>query len=156
PGCRRLPAPPRPPTAATGPARGFGFLSRALSFAESCRRQRPADAKRKRALGQPHGIAMPADTLPPDHLHDDALDQAIASYVDAVDAGQTPDRADWLRRHPHVADGLAAFFADQDCLEPRVAPLRECLSSGCPLVAVADVFPPPGTRLGDYELLEEI
>src|SRR5712664_2533267 len=85
---------------------------------------------------------------------DEAVDEIIAAYVDALDAGQTPDRADWLRRYPEAAEALAAFFVDQDAFDRRVAPLRECVGSNAS--PGLNPFPMPGTRLGDYELLEEI
>src|SRR2546430_14887745 len=86
---------------------------------------------------------------------DEAVDEIIAAYVDALDAGEAPERADWLRRYPEAADALAAFFADQDAFDRRVAPLRECVGSN-PAALGLNPFPAPGARLGDYELLEEI
>src|SRR5262249_45268784 len=90
--------------------------------------------------------------------NDDAVDEIIAAYVDALDAGQAPDRAEWLRRYPEAADALAAFFADQDAFDQRVAPLRECVGGSSPALAPSPCLPcvAPGMRLGDYELLEEI
>jgi eukaryotic-like serine/threonine-protein kinase len=75
------------------------------------------------------------------------VDAVIAAYLEAVDAGRAPDRAELLARHPDVAAELAAFFADHD----RAARLAEP-----PTLPQA---PPaaPGTTVryfGDYELLE--
>src|SRR5262249_37140520 len=75
------------------------------------------------------------------------VDLAIAEYLNAMDAGQAPDRRDFLARHADVAAELAAFFTDRDRFErlarPQSLPPR----------------PQPGARVayfGDYELLEEI
>src|SRR5215831_6941233 len=73
------------------------------------------------------------------------LSDVIAAYLEAVDAGQRPDRAEWLARHPDLAEQLTAFFADQDRLDALARPLHPA--------------PAVGTRVryfGDYELLEEI
>src|SRR3989442_487610 len=91
----------------------------------------------------------------PSQMPEGALDQIIAAYAEAVDAGKVADREEWLRRYPEAAAALQAFFADQDRFDQHVAPLRECVS-GSGLLQVVDSFPVAGTRVGDYELLEEI
>ena len=32
----------------------------------------------------------------------------------ATESGNAPDREEWIRRHPELADGLKSFFADHD------------------------------------------
>ena len=49
--------------------------------------------------------------------HEQRLDDAIALYLEAVHAGQTPDRVDLLARHPDLADDLRSFFANEDRLK---------------------------------------
>jgi eukaryotic-like serine/threonine-protein kinase len=74
------------------------------------------------------------------------LDDAVAAYAEAANAGQAPDPGEWLARHPHLAPELAEFLADRAHLERVAAPLRTAV-------------PPagaPGRSVGDYELLEEI
>jgi serine/threonine-protein kinase len=90
------------------------------------------------------------------------LDEVILAYVEAVEAGQSPDRAAWLARYPHLAGELAAFFADQDqftCLVAPIAVNTPRPSRGRSPGAVAlDVSPPlvAGCLIGEYELLDEI
>src|SRR5438445_607262 len=69
-----------------------------------------------------------------------------------VAAGDSPSGE--AQRNEQVGE-LAAFFADQDAFDRRVAPLRECVGSN-PATLGLNPFPAPGARLGDYELLEEI
>src|SRR5262249_59337810 len=52
------------------------------------------------------------------------LDEVIAGYVQAAEAGRAPPRGELLARHPDPADDLAAFFADQAEVLRLVAPLR--------------------------------
>src|SRR5262245_11270686 len=52
------------------------------------------------------------------------LNDVMAAYVQATDAGHAPDRAEILARHPDLADDLEAFFADHDRLNRPAGPLR--------------------------------
>src|SRR4051794_20654428 len=49
----------------------------------------------------------------------------LGGYLEAAEAGHEPDRAELLRRHPELADELAAFFDQQARFAGLVAPLRE-------------------------------
>jgi WD40 repeat protein/tRNA A-37 threonylcarbamoyl transferase component Bud32 len=73
------------------------------------------------------------------------VDEVIAAYLKALQAGQQTDRAELLARHPDLAEELTAFFADQDRFQGLAQPLRTVgMSAG-----VVRYF-------GDYELLGEI
>jgi serine/threonine protein kinase len=101
------------------------------------------------------------------------VDQVIAAYLEAVDAGQVPDPDDFIARHPDIAEELAAFFADCERFEGLAGPIRlaapvpgrqpdeatprSTFSSADP----SSTTPPRSTKMelrqfGDYELLEEI
>jgi tetratricopeptide (TPR) repeat protein len=75
------------------------------------------------------------------------LDEILAGYLKAAQAGAAPSRQSLLNRYPQLSGELTEFFADQDHIENLAAPLRA-------------LAPPPslasGTMLGDYELLDEI
>jgi tetratricopeptide (TPR) repeat protein/tRNA A-37 threonylcarbamoyl transferase component Bud32 len=79
---------------------------------------------------------------------EELLDEVLAAYLEAVRLGQAPSRQELVKTHPELAAHLGAFFADQDCLDCLVAPLR----------AVRPVAPPDrtGQTVGGYEILEEI
>jgi serine/threonine-protein kinase len=52
-----------------------------------------------------------------DHTGREArVNAAIADYFNAVDSGQTPDHAAFLRQHADLAPELEAFFSDQERL----------------------------------------
>src|SRR5262245_25008849 len=76
------------------------------------------------------------------HADGERPQEAIAAYLQAVDAGQAPDRDALLARHPDLADDLRAFFADHDSVRQL---------AGSPLAGAS--LPP---QFGDYELLEEL
>jgi serine/threonine-protein kinase len=80
--------------------------------------------------------------------HDRLLDEVLARYLRAVQAGQAPSREALGQEYPMLARELERFFADQDHVERAAEPLRQILPPRVPLG--------PGCMLGDYELLEEI
>jgi eukaryotic-like serine/threonine-protein kinase len=85
------------------------------------------------------------------------LNDLIAAYLEAVEAGRTPDRDELLRGHPELADELRAFFANHDRLARLGEPLRAATATA-PHGEPAPTDPAPGRPrpFGDYELLEEI
>ena len=89
-----------------------------------------------------------------DSVCDGPLDRVIAAYLDALQAGQAPDREELLRRHPQWARELQSFFADHDRVQALAG---QVLAPVTPSGAAA---PPSGgtpvQRWGEFELLEEV
>jgi tRNA A-37 threonylcarbamoyl transferase component Bud32 len=108
---------------------------------------------------------------------EERINQIIADYLEAAEAGRIRDRAALLKQHPDLAADLEAFFADQDRFAqaadriaapptrpqspleaPTVAPRPS--STEAPTLAPnepAATAPSGALRyFGDYELLEEI
>jgi WD40 repeat protein/tRNA A-37 threonylcarbamoyl transferase component Bud32 len=96
------------------------------------------------------------------------VNEVLADYLRAADAGQAPSRQELLGRHPDLADELNAFFADHDELGLLVKPAAAEAGQTTPPVAVArdavtvgpaDTAEIAGARVryfGDYELIHEI
>ena len=93
------------------------------------------------------------------------VNEVLAAYLKAAEAGDLPDPQQWLARYPELAEELTAFFADQDQFDRLAEPLRAVLPPPCPAAATpgpgdtVTIGSPPPTevrRFGDYELLEEI
>jgi hypothetical protein len=55
-----------------------------------------------------------------------SLEEVLAAYLEAEDAGARPDREQLLPRYPRLAGELRLFFANQD----RLAPLLGRLDGG--------------------------
>ena len=90
------------------------------------------------------------------------LDEALAEYLQAADAGHEPDRAEFLTRYPQFAAELKEFFDDRSLFEqaarPWVPPIGNGSTGGVAMLA-GNAAVAAGARLpyfGDYELLEEI
>jgi WD40 repeat protein len=96
------------------------------------------------------------------------LQEVLLPYLQALDAGQTPDREELLRRHPDLAEELQAFFADQERLQNLVKPptpkseapqTSEATEAATLTPGVTSSAPVPLAKVryfGDYELVEEI
>src|SRR5215470_16227615 len=88
------------------------------------------------------------------------LDEIATAYLQEIERGNAPRPAEWLARHPDLADELAAFFAAQEQVAQLAAPLRA--AAPAPEAATqGSAAAPPGSLgtvryVGDYELLEEI
>jgi WD40 repeat protein/tRNA A-37 threonylcarbamoyl transferase component Bud32 len=106
------------------------------------------------------------DTEPNPSSREQHVNEAIAAYLEAADAGQAPDRKAFIAHHPDIAADLEAFFADQDQFERLAEPLNPSTVVPSPDGAEAPtlgssktVTAAPGERIryfGDYELLEEL
>jgi tetratricopeptide (TPR) repeat protein/tRNA A-37 threonylcarbamoyl transferase component Bud32 len=97
---------------------------------------------------------MTAETTGP-QSSEQKLDEIIAAYVQAAEAGQAPDREALLARHLDLAAELSEFFADQDRFARLAAPLRAMV----PSARKESTEPAAGARVGyfgDYELLGEV
>src|SRR5262245_26276610 len=91
-------------------------------------------------------MSMPTDAA----AREQRLQDVLLVYLQEIDAGDTPDRQELLRRHPDLASELAAFFADQDRLQQVAQRLRsERAAMAGPALGCVPYF-------GDYQLLEEI
>jgi serine/threonine-protein kinase len=93
----------------------------------------------------------------------EALNELIAGYLQAVDAGEKPDPSEWLARHPEHAESLRSFFAAQHEVEQVVGPVHdtgpyEITEERRP--GSMEVGLPEEPRLprtfGSYELTEEL
>ena len=83
------------------------------------------------------------------------LEQIIADYLRALDAGTAPDREGLFQRHADLAEGLRDFFVDHDMAVRLAMPPAAQTEA----VTLAPASPAVGTHVryfGDYELLEEI
>ena len=88
------------------------------------------------------------------------LESILHAYLQAIDAGQKPDREELLRQHPEVADELREFFADQEKMDGFARSMRKAqigdATVGPEGSAGAPTALPRIRYFGDYELLEEI
>lgn len=88
---------------------------------------------------------------PSDPSGEQRLNEAIAAYYQAAEAGQTPAHAEFLARYPDLAEELASFLADKAQFERAAAPLPTLGLAGTAEAGRGKV-----RYFGDYELLEEI
>jgi serine/threonine protein kinase len=113
------------------------------------------------------------ETPPTPSEREQRLERVLADYVHAVEAGQQPDREEWLRRHPDLVSELRSFFRNRDEVERLAEPFKEQSSAlpetigpdGPAVVGrISDISNPSHSYgagavvryFGDYELLQEI
>jgi serine/threonine-protein kinase len=86
------------------------------------------------------------------------LNEVLAAYLQAVDAGHAPDRQELLAHHADLAEALQAFFTDHDRMKQAAAPSPQDQAPTLQPQAIPAPATPLGTvrYFGDYELLEEI
>ncbi len=88
------------------------------------------------------------------------LDEAIASYYQAREAGTVPDHAAFLARYPDLAAELAAFLDDKAAFEQQAGGGQAAPSEAATLGPTDTLAVPlplgKVSYFGDYELLEEI
>jgi hypothetical protein len=70
-----------------------------------------------------------------DESRDDRVNEAIASFLDARDRGESPDPRAFLDRHPDIAKEISQFFANQAMFAKAAGEL--------PGGEAATVFKPP-------------
>ncbi|MBC8869737.1 MAG: protein kinase [Planctomycetes bacterium] len=111
-------------------------------------------------------------------VREQRVNEAIAAYLEAVDAGGAPDPEEFIAAHSEIAPELESFFTNRDEFERMAEPLQTA-GDAAPSPQADDPTLPPtdqpteaptlaptetagvaiGTMLryfGDYELLEEI
>jgi WD40 repeat protein len=90
---------------------------------------------------------------------DERLEQILADYLHAVEAGSAPDRAKLLKLHPDLAADLGSFFRNRDAMERIAEPIKDQSLALAETIGLSEVRAGAGTSIryfGDYELLEEI
>jgi WD40 repeat protein len=101
---------------------------------------------------------------------EERLDEAVTAYLQAAEAGMSPDRRSWLERYPELTSELTEFFADLDDLDSLTAPLRAAAglgpstsapeptptqADGRPGIAPIQI-PEEGFAFGNFQILQEI
>jgi serine/threonine protein kinase len=104
----------------------------------------------------------PTETASPER--EERLAEILLAYVEAVQAGATPDRGELLAKHPEFAAELREFFAGRDQLEQVAAPLRAAAGVSGPRRGASTEAPRTESKgrtqelgqIGDFRLLREV
>jgi eukaryotic-like serine/threonine-protein kinase len=97
---------------------------------------------------------------------EDRLNDVLLGYMEEAQAGQAPDRCQFLESHPELRPQLEEFFATHDAVERVVSPLRAQGDTAQP-ARVGSPVAVPGAgcagddrsglgQLGDFRLLREV
>jgi len=84
---------------------------------------------------------------------EERLNEVLAEYLQAADAGHAPDAREFLDRHPDLADELAVFLSNQGRLNKLAVASDPAETVGsAPATGVGTMV----RYVGDYELLVEL
>ena len=111
-------------------------------------------------------------------IREQRVNEAIAAYLEAVDAGEAPDPSEFVAQHGDIATELESFFTNRDEFERMAEPLQPADNAAPSPQGDDPTLPPagepteaptlaptetPGAAIGtmvryfgDYELLDEI
>src|SRR5262249_11813458 len=113
--------------------------------------------------GAPAPVARGRDAMntrgdQPPGLDDPRVVEALDEYAAALEAGRRPDREAFLARHAEVAEALAACLDGMEALHQAGSPAPPSPPPLSPAEAArgVPVECPPGTPLGDFQILREI
>src|ERR1043165_8693022 len=91
---------------------------------------------------------------------DQKLDSILHAYLQAMDAGQQPDREALMQQHPELAAELREFFTDQEKMDRFAKSMHkaqlDAITIGSDGSTTSENSPPRIRYFGDYELLSEI
>jgi WD40 repeat protein/tRNA A-37 threonylcarbamoyl transferase component Bud32 len=89
---------------------------------------------------------------------DARLEQVLADYLRAVEAGRPLDHQELLLQHPDLADDLRSYFANREAMERLIEPLKgSAFDPTLGFSASGDTGDAARVRyFGDYELIEEL
>jgi formylglycine-generating enzyme len=73
------------------------------------------------------------------------VNEIIAAYLEAIDAGQKPDRQEWLRRYPEFAPDLEAFLKEYGWMDRLGEPTPPNAETGAPAPQERVVSSEPAT-----------
>ncbi len=90
---------------------------------------------------------------PTSDSREERLNEVLAAYLQAADAGQAPEPQELLAQHPDLADELAVFLSNQRRMEMvAVAPDPDATLGAGEAAGVGTVV----RYVGDYEILKEL
>src|SRR5438132_9080571 len=75
---------------------------------------------------------------------EERLNEVIAAYIQAVDAGKRPSQQEILAQHPDLAGLLKDFFADHDRMRQAAVPFQPANPAEAPTLAPGGAKPADG------------
>jgi serine/threonine protein kinase len=82
-----------------------------------------------------------------DDKREQRFQEVVASYLEALERGQAEDLPALLRRHPDLAEEIAAFFVNQERIARLIPSRSETAAAG------EGPLPP---ALGDFRIVREV
>jgi serine/threonine protein kinase len=97
--------------------------------------------------------AGPGEPTPPEHPE---MLGAVQEYLAALEAGNKPNRQEFLARHPQIAEALAECLDGLEFVHSAASQLHRPLPEGPADGFPSHAFVPAGTPLGDFRIRAEI
>jgi eukaryotic-like serine/threonine-protein kinase len=103
----------------------------------------------------PEITAMQAHPEPPELPDDPRLMQAMQVFLEQLEAGHRPNRNEFLRRYPDLAEPLAQCIAGLELVHKAASQEKPALAGPQTFSAAAEQIQ-PANPLGDFQIMREI
>ena len=102
--------------------------------------------------------ADPAEALQPaeDEMEDPRIFAVVQEYMEQLEAGKSPDRAEYMSRHPELSDAIRQCLEGLEIVHAETPPSHSAATRGRCAPAQHPGIDVPANPLGDFQIVREL